>query len=747
MKARSLAAHPTQWLQIVATTACAAALTVLLVVGMQRADELQAASVALKQASELTEQPQTIRTELTLIQRELESTAYLGDSLRTVAALRAGSDQSFQVIQNSLRSAGLGDNPDAAAALTSARSRWKSLDQELRQLDELGSNGLYVDTPSGSELSATGRRVKAAVDHALATQTRNMSAMSQALSQLGALVQANLDNSGHSLQAVLVGGSCVAILLLALMLYYAWRWRLSAMAATAAERQVTNILATVREGLFLVGRDLRIGEICSDSVRHLLRLESPAGRNFRDVLQPLVDEKTLAAAMKFLGLLWKEKVHEDLIESVNPLSQIEASFSNTRGGTEVRYLAFSFRRVRAVGASDDTVLGVVSDITDRVLLARELEQLRADSGSQATLLLQLLQVDRDQLQLFISSADAALRKSNAMLTAPGIEQQDLKNKLNGVFRELHALKGEAAALALSSLAQRIHAIEDMLQSLRARTSLSGNDFVPVVVKLDELINHMMQIQTLQQRVSTVRGSRPAPAGAPSTEVDAESDSHRITTVLGSSALLESEQEEDVAAEPKSRARDPLVEALRLLSQETAAALARVVRLHTTGLELVPPYYAAPIKAVCIQMLRNAIVHGIEPAEERRRLGKPAEGTVRISFTEDSGDTDTYRLTIEDDGHGLSYEHIIDKALRLGLINPSQAAALDRASAYRLIFLPGFSTIEEISEHAGRGVGLDAVSTLVREYGGRISVSTATGRYTRFRISLPRSASIAASSAA
>src|SRR5581483_2822750 len=106
---------------------------------------------------------------------------------------------------------------------------------------------------------------------------------------------------------------------------------------------------------------------------------------------------------KFLGLLWKEKVHEDLIESVNPLSQIEVSFPNPRGGADVRYLAFSFRRVRAT-TGDDSVLGVVADITDRVLLARELEQVRAESGSQAALLLQVLRADPDQLQLFMSGA-------------------------------------------------------------------------------------------------------------------------------------------------------------------------------------------------------------------------------------------------------------------------------------------------------------------------------------------------------
>jgi two-component system chemotaxis sensor kinase CheA len=121
--------------------------------------------------------------------------------------------------------------------------------------------------------------------------------------------------------------------------------------------------------------------------------------------------------------------------------------------------------------------------------------------------------------------------------------------------------------------------------------------------------------------------------------------------------------------------------------------------------------------------------------------------VQIQFNAES--PDNYLLSIDDDGRGLSYERILDRALRQGLIRPQQAASLDRREAYGLIFQPGFTTADEVSEHAGRGVGLDAVSTLVRELGGQIGISTAAGKYTRFKIQLPKAASatLAATSAA
>jgi len=106
------------------------------------------------------------------------------------------------------------------------------------------------------------------------------------------------------------------------------------------------------------------------------------------------------------------------------------------------------------------------------------------------------------------------------------------------------------------------------------------------------------------------------------------------------------------------------------------------------------------------------------------------------------------LTIEDDGRGLNYEQIIDKALKQGLVRPQQAMTLERAAVYKLIFQPGFSTADTVSEHAGRGVGLDAVSNWVRENGGNIAVSTVVGQYTRFKVVLPKDVpALQASSAA
>jgi HPt (histidine-containing phosphotransfer) domain-containing protein len=707
-----------QWLPVAAGALCTAALTLLLALGLKRAAELQSASAALQLASELSTRPDYIHSELTLVQRGLESQTWIGEPVRAVEQSARISAAALRDLQLNVRAAGLEDEPRVMQPLRTATRGWTPLAQKLPRVTGATLTGLYADSSSGSQLSATGRELKAAVDDLLQHEAASTEVIGAAFGQVAAELRRNVVESGRSQRTLLLTGTALAAVLLAMMLYFAVRARRAAAAAATAQRQIDDIFRTVREGLFLVDRDLRIGAAHSDSLQSLLRAPAPAGALLEDLLRPLVDDKTLQAATRFLGLLWKDKINDELIDSVNPLSQVEAHFARPQGGRDTRYLSFSFRRVRSKGGEhgSERVLGTVADVTDRVLLAQELEQVRAEHESQAAMLLQVMKIEPPLLEGFLGTLDAACRKANAMLTAPGMAQDDLRRKLNGVFRELHALKGESTALGLGTVSSRIHAMEEILTALRSRQQLAGSDFVPIVVRLDEVLGHASTITQMQQRFAAMR---PALAELQASVPDAGAPGGA-----------------DVAGAARAPDRQPGLEPLlRQVVREVATAVGREVRLQTDGLVKVPPFYGAVIKDISIQMIRNSICHGIEPPEERAIAGKPRGGTVRVVFI-DQG-VDDYGLTVEDDGRGLDYEQILDRALRDGLLKPEQAMQLDRASIFRLIFHPGFTTATTVSEHAGRGVGLDVVTAMIRERGGRIGVSTAPGQYTRFKILLPK----------
>ena len=711
---------------LITASVSAAALTALLLYGMQSARTLQATSTALQRASELSGLPQVANSQLALLQRGLENRTYVGDSLRSLAADRDGGNDTFAALRTAIASAGLTADANLASQMALVRTQWATLDDALRRIGTFNPEELYVDTATGSAFSPRGTALKRAVDTHLRGQAQSARQLTKELTEVSTLLRQSVTADGARLRQNLIGGTALAAALLGLMLYFAWSARRGAQRALQAEQQIANILGTVREGLFLIDRQGRIGGTHSASLASLLRLESFAGGTLEELLRPIVDQKTLHAATKYLGLLWKDKVHEDLIESVNPLSQIEVVFSKARG-REVRYLSFSFRRARDPAQSQSFIFGVVSDVTDRVLLQREVAHVRADSDAQAAALLELLKVEPTQLEEFITSADISVRKANAMLGSPGKDPQTLRAKVDGVFREMHALKGEAVTLGLGAFGRHVHAIEDLLAALRTRDDLSGNEFVPVVVKLGELMDYRTQIIELQTRISQFRTSqkRPAPKSVPKDDNVDDGNIGIDTDVIAAF----------VGTEP--RLPSTLPNLLKTLTETVAADCNRSVRIVTSGLDAVPAPHAVRVRDICVQMIRNAVVHGIEESAERDRGGKPLTATINIGFTAD--EPDHYVLRIEDDGRGLNYEEILDRALRSGIVRPDGAATMKPESVFKLILEPGFTTAETVSVHAGRGVGLNMVSESLRECDGRLSIATKPGAYTRFVIRLPKQA--------
>jgi chemosensory pili system protein ChpA (sensor histidine kinase/response regulator) len=131
------------------------------------------------------------------------------------------------------------------------------------------------------------------------------------------------------------------------------------------------------------------------------------------------------------------------------------------------------------------------------------------------------------------------------------------------------------------------------------------------------------------------------------------------------------------------------------------------------------------------LLRNSVVHGIEPAADRARAGKDATGTITLAVTQAGNEVG---VEVRDDGAGLNLPRILERGRALGLLAPD--AQPDDAALANLIFQPGFSTAESLTDLAGRGVGMDVVRTDVNAMGGRIETASAPGQGTSFRLVLP-----------
>lgn len=177
---------------------------------------------------------------------------------------------------------------------------------------------------------------------------------------------------------------------------------------------------------------------------------------------------------------------------------------------------------------------------------------------------------------------------------------------------------------------------------------------------------------------------------------------------------------------------PLFDRLHRILRESAEASGKIARLLTEGEATeIDKTMVEKLSDPLTHMIRNAVDHGLESAEGRRRAGKSAEGNIRLSAQHRSG---RVIITVSDDGGGIDRPRVQQIAVEKGLI--PAGLELGPSEIDNLLFLPGFSTAKEVSKLSGRGVGLDVVRSAINELGGRVTIHSVPGQGTTFTISLP-----------
>jgi two-component system, chemotaxis family, sensor kinase CheA len=707
-----------------------------LVWGFRLATHMRTNIVALQTASTLQNYPEEMSHQLNALRDRLEVRAYSGQALADLQATVRRFDQELRVLSASID----GDSPQLGHALL----LWNQYAPVLEPVVAFGGQP-YVDSDTaGSSLSREGREHYAAVKRAQLFASENARPLQTQLATLATSLQRTSSDGATRLRSLLMAGVFAALVLAVVAAYFQLSRSRHERTAREAQEQTRDILKTVREGFFLLDAHYRIGSVWSEALTRMFGRNDFAGLTFEELLEDLVPQATLSTAVKYIKLLWGDRAHENLMKSINPLGQLEITMDNGHGGKETRYLQFDFHRVMGPEGIKH-VLCSVGDVTSSVLLARELHESQENAHAQLDMMVGLMHVDPLQLVSFLDTADAGLKLVNTILREPARNDAEFRKKLAGLFRELHTIKGEASALNLKSVASRVHTLEDMVGECKKKPELSGNDFLPMVLKLDELLAHLRSVREMAARLTALKDTMPAAAAAAALPA-ASAASARLpaspepadSLAAAPAAPAAAARAGAAAGKPAAPERAPrrveeLSPTLHLMAERLAQDHAKRFRLTLSGLTDVPPAYTATIKDCLIQMLRNAAVHGIESPEVRRAQAKQDTGSVHVDFRKV---TDGYELLFEDDGAGIAPDALKAAAVKRQLITEDDAALMDTRAAMALIFRPGFSTQEEISMDAGRGVGMDVVARSVYALGGKIGVSTHPGKFTRFKIVLP-----------
>jgi two-component system, chemotaxis family, sensor kinase CheA len=358
-----------------------------------------------------------------------------------------------------------------------------------------------------------------------------------------------------------------------------------------------------------------------------------------------------------------------------------------------------------------------------------------------------------------------------------IERGEGLGAIDAAFRAAHTLKGMSAAMDRSVVAELAHGLEHTLESLRAGAVRADPEVVDTILRAVDELERVVEAACsgLAERSGADGGDESFPAGESKPMVPpGASPPGRVVRIPEAriDGLLERTGDLLVARERIiARARASRDERMRELAQEfarsieelrddalrlrlapigdiadriarvvrdTARALDKRVRLHLAGVDVeIDRALLGDVQDLLTHLLRNAVDHGIETIAGREAAGKPAEGHVRVTVTQQR---DSVILRVEDDGRGIDRELVTRRAIAAGIWRSTPGVPIGDEDLLRLLVHPGFTTAHEVTEVSGRGVGLDHVATRSREVGGDLRIASRPGRGSRFTLVLPRTLS-------
>lgn len=384
----------------------------------------------------------------------------------------------------------------------------------------------------------------------------------------------------------------------------------------------------------------------------------------------------------------------------------------------------------------------------------------------------------DILQDFLSEAEERFSLLETQLIVLERRPDDAE-ALAAVFRSAHSLKGTCGFLGFLRLGNLAHAAEELLSHLRVQ------DHALQAFHIDVLLQALQVMRRVTAEIATagreacdisldekniIAALAQAAAGhvpdLPHLTEDIGSHAALPTVRVGADVLdsmlalggelaLAQERLSYAAADDMPalrhmaqllsnmqgeilRARmQPVMEGWRNLPRivrDMAAACGVQARLETHGGDAQLDRHVLDIvRDPIAHLVRNCLSHGIEPAADRRAAGKAEEGVIKLSARTSEG---RMLLSVSDDGRGLDFSAIRRRAAENHLVSADELAAMDDTALAGLIFRAGFSTAQQVSGIAGRGVGLDAVAAQMALIGGTAAVQTSAGGGTVFTLSIP-----------
>lgn len=559
----------------------------------------------------------------------------------------------------------------------------------------------------------------------------------KSLNEFTYAIEGKASHKAKKIRIIQAVGIALALINFVLILFHFIRkLRHSDQKVENAQQETNEILTTINDGLFLLDRQYHIGLQHSKSLIKLLGQDKLAGKDFLVLLKSLVSEDTLKIAQEYLDMMFSSHVNPDLMRDLNPLDCVEIHFPARDGGFDIRYFAFQFIPVKKSGQLVH-LLATVNDMTERVMLKNELEKAKNESTHILEQLMTVIHINDDVFQQFSDSMTSSLAEINTLLRKPVSKQEQYKDKLHIISRIAHKIKGDAGLVGIETIQSSIHNFESLIDIIQKKNDISGNDFLPLTIQLNELHEQLSMLHKLVDNSSFIRGSLDGSSKKSSGDTfdfsREEVDKEKINKVDMYDTEVDTNKKD--TKEYREISIDAWKKSVELMAENIAIKYNKKAELDINDLHIsdIPESYQEDIKSVIIQFVRNALVHGIENSASRTAIGKSAVGNIRI-FTQKK--SNGVVVVVRDDGQGIDLDSIRKNLMHKHNYSSEKVSSLSSSQLLGYMFRSGFSTANDVNYDAGRGVGLSVVKDFSHKCNGKISVIYDAEKFTEFKVFIP-----------
>lgn len=483
----------------------------------------------------------------------------------------------------------------------------------------------------------------------------------------------------------------------------------------AARQELRDLFDNMRQAIFAFGRDGRVIGAASKQAIRLFERPSLFGERVRDLLYGNAGDHDIDA-QAFDE--WASMAFEVRLDEWASFAQLAPREVTIRRGNEPVPLELEMRPVLKQGVIDCVML-LATDVSEKKKLEKTVQTQEEEHARRMAAMRRLIAGGG---QVFVQFTEAARERIKRCIELVGPNPRMLRTgEIDELFRHVHTIKGEARAFDLRELETETAKMEEELDELRALAR--GEGFVTTGSV------HSALVSRLHRALAGIdKGAEVFVAASPLGRAALEQITVQRPDVQAVVEVSEKIGNPELTRAVSALAARPFGESLASLMDMAPTwgdREGKQVRLDVDGREVrVPAKLARVLPGVLTHLVRNAIAHGIEPPAGRIHAGKPTTGTVRVVAKAD-GQAPT--ILIEDDGRGLDYEGIRERATELGV----DVSGRSRHSLTELVFVAGLTTVPGAGSLAGRGVGLGAVRDDLARVGYRIDVASEPGKYTRF----------------